>query len=68
LLAGHNTTLIVVEAANGEVFGGLATDRWQVSSKYYGSGNSFLFHFGESSQSPVCSLLLPSLPSPPVRQ
>jgi hypothetical protein len=43
---GHNITLVVVEAVNGDVFGGLATDRWQVSSKYYGSGNSFLFRIG----------------------
>lgn len=39
-------TLVVVEANNGEIFGGLASERWQVSSKYYGSGNSFLFQIG----------------------
>ncbi|CAM9137130.1 unnamed protein product [Choristocarpus tenellus] len=39
----ESPTYIVVEAMNGEVFGGFASATWKISPKYYGTGESFLF-------------------------
>ncbi|KAG1708432.1 hypothetical protein DVH05_025111 [Phytophthora capsici] len=36
-------TLVVVETATGDTFGGFVSEEWQTSAKYYGIGESFVF-------------------------
>lgn len=36
-------TVVIVEDANGYIFGGYATDSWALSPNYVGNENSFLF-------------------------
>jgi len=36
-------SLIVVEDTLHHIFGGFATEEWKVDTKYYGSGESFMF-------------------------
>ncbi len=38
-------TIMVVQDLNGWVFGAYATERWHVSSFFYGTGETFLFTF-----------------------
>lgn len=43
LVRQQSPTLIVVETAAGEVFGGFAATPWHLSLSYYGIGESFVF-------------------------
>jgi len=36
-------TLIVIKDYNGYIFGGFATQPWKIYTRYYGTGESFLF-------------------------
>eukprot|EP01027_Heterolobosea_sp_BB2_P014823 GEZU01021266.1.p2 GENE.GEZU01021266.1~~GEZU01021266.1.p2 ORF type:complete len:147 (+),score=31.58 GEZU01021266.1:140-580(+) len=38
-------TLIIVQDMDGTIFGGFASESWQISAKYYGTGEAFLFTF-----------------------
>ncbi|CAH0475853.1 unnamed protein product [Peronospora belbahrii] len=42
-------TLLVIKDAEGNVFGGFASDEWHHAFHYYGTGESFLFSFASSS-------------------
>ena len=47
-VAGHRQTLLVIQTASGQVFGGYADAHWgklamRTDGSYYGSGRSFLF-------------------------
>lgn len=41
----QSPTLLVVKDADGNVFGGFASDEWHRAFHYYGTGESFLFSF-----------------------
>ncbi|GMF10171.1 unnamed protein product [Phytophthora lilii] len=45
----QSPTLLVVKDAEGNVFGGFASDEWHRAFHYYGTGESFLFSFANSS-------------------
>ncbi|KAE8892781.1 hypothetical protein PF005_g3817 [Phytophthora fragariae] len=45
----QSPTLLVVKDADGNVFGGFASDEWHRAFHYYGTGESFLFSFANSS-------------------
>ncbi|GMF25587.1 unnamed protein product [Phytophthora fragariaefolia] len=45
----QSPTLLVVKDAEGNVFGGFASDEWHRAFHYYGTGESFLFTFANSS-------------------
>lgn len=47
LYTGANTTVLVVETMNGDVFGGFVNEQWHVDTSYYGGGESFVFRIGE---------------------
>ena len=36
-------TLFIIEESDGTVFGGFASEKWRPMTKYYGTGDSFLF-------------------------
>ncbi|RHY38693.1 hypothetical protein DYB30_009904, partial [Aphanomyces astaci] len=38
-------TLLLLKEDHGTVFGGFASDMWQLSGNYHGNGSSFLFRF-----------------------
>lgn len=38
-------TLLVVKEKHGYIFGAYCTDTWRTSSKFYGTGETFLFTF-----------------------
>jgi hypothetical protein len=44
----QSPTLLVVKDAEGNVFGGFASDEWHRAFHYYGTGESFLFTFSSS--------------------
>jgi len=41
----YKTTLLIVKDTNGWVFGGFCNETWKTSSKFYGTGENFLFSF-----------------------
>eukprot|EP00826_Nyctotherus_ovalis_P004002 TRINITY_DN1082_c0_g6_i1.p1 TRINITY_DN1082_c0_g6~~TRINITY_DN1082_c0_g6_i1.p1 ORF type:complete len:165 (-),score=30.62 TRINITY_DN1082_c0_g6_i1:293-787(-) len=41
----HNPTIILIKDTKGNVFGGFASEKWHPSSRFYGTGESFLFTF-----------------------
>lgn len=41
-------SIIMVQTYDNEVFGGFASDIWKPSTKFYGSGESFVFKVGKS--------------------
>ncbi|KAG3207405.1 hypothetical protein PC128_g105 [Phytophthora cactorum] len=45
----QSPTLLVVKDAEGNVFGGFASDEWHHAFHYYGTGESFLFSFANPS-------------------
>lgn len=45
----QSPTLLVVKDAQGNVFGGYASDEWHHAFHYYGTGESFLFSFASPS-------------------
>ncbi|KAG6597984.1 Oxidation resistance protein 1 [Phytophthora cinnamomi] len=45
----QSPTLLVVKDAEGNVFGGFASDEWHRAFHYYGTGESFLFSFSNAS-------------------
>ncbi|CEG35131.1 hypothetical protein, variant 1 [Plasmopara halstedii] len=45
----QSPTLLVVKDAKGNVFGGFASDEWHRAFNYYGTGESFLFSFANTS-------------------
>ncbi|CAI5740230.1 unnamed protein product [Hyaloperonospora brassicae] len=45
----QSPTLLVVKDAEKNVFGGFASDEWHHAFHYYGTGESFLFSFANSS-------------------
>lgn len=46
VMTGANTTMIVVETVDGDVFGGFASEQWHVDTVCYGGGESFVFKIG----------------------
>jgi hypothetical protein len=44
-LKGHKSTILLVKDKNGNVFGAVLTEQWHSSSRFYGTGESFLFSF-----------------------
>jgi hypothetical protein len=44
---GYNYTVILVQAASGEIFGGFNAVAWKQSLSYYGSGESIVFKLGK---------------------
>ncbi|MDR3548619.1 MAG: TLD domain-containing protein [Candidatus Pacebacteria bacterium] len=44
-LAKYNPTIVLVEDTKGHVFGAYATESWHDSTRFYGTGESFLFKF-----------------------
>ncbi|KAH7474524.1 TLD domain-containing protein 2 [Phytophthora ramorum] len=45
----QSPTLLVVKDTEGNVFGGFASDEWHRAFHYYGTGESFLFSFANTS-------------------
>ncbi|KAG3121479.1 hypothetical protein PI124_g185 [Phytophthora idaei] len=45
----QSPTLLVIKDAEGNVFGGFASDEWHHAFHYYGTGESFLFSFANPS-------------------
>ena len=43
-------TLLVIQDTNNWVFGGYCTENWHVSSKFYGTGENFLFTFKDKNK------------------
>eukprot|EP00347_Sterkiella_histriomuscorum_P021924 403332297 len=43
-------TLLFIQDTNNYVFGGYCTENWRVSSKFYGTGENFLFTFRNCNQ------------------
>lgn len=41
----YNPTIILIKDTKGNVFGGLASEKWHPSGRFYGTGESFLFTF-----------------------
>lgn len=39
------TTLIVIKDSKGTIFGGYCTEAWRTSTKFFGTGENFLFTF-----------------------
>lgn len=46
-------TLLVVQDTNGWVFGGFCNETWRVSTKFYGTGENFLFTFKDGNKAIV---------------
>jgi len=44
-LKGHKSTILLVKDKGGNVFGAVLADQWHSSSRFYGTGESFLFSF-----------------------
>lgn len=44
---GYPYSVIIIQACSGEIFGGFAAGMWKQANKYYGDGESFVFHFGK---------------------
>lgn len=42
---GYNPTIMIIKDSNGCVFGAVLTEQWHSSSRFYGTGESFLFSF-----------------------
>ena len=42
-VSDHSPTLLVVEDMDGSVFGAYASESWRISTKYYGTGETFVF-------------------------
>jgi hypothetical protein len=43
-------TLIVVQDTTGYIFGGYCTEYWKQSTKFYGTGENFLFTFRDGNK------------------
>lgn len=43
---GYDETLLLVQDAEEHVFGGFAAQPWELSTRFYGSGEAFVFSFG----------------------
>lgn len=43
----HDMTLLLVQDAENHVFGGFAAEPWEISTRFYGSGEAFVFSFGQ---------------------
>jgi hypothetical protein len=41
----HRTTLLVIQDQNGWIFGGFCTEAWHPSSRFYGTGENFVYTF-----------------------
>jgi len=46
----YNPTIILIKDTKGRVFGGLATEKWHASKRFYGTGESFLFTFKKKNE------------------
>lgn len=44
-LQGYDTTLIILEDKKRHKFGGFCTEEWIISSKFYGTGENFVYTF-----------------------
>lgn len=42
---GWKVTLIVIKEKNNYIFGGYCTDSWRSATKFYGTGETFLYTF-----------------------
>jgi len=52
-LADHTSTVLLVQDAEEHVFGGFAPEPWEpCASRFYGSGEAFVFAFGRPGEEP----------------
>lgn len=42
---GRGPTIVLIQAVNGNVFGGYASVSWKVHNKFFGDSNCFVFYF-----------------------
>ncbi|KAI7891710.1 TLD-domain-containing protein [Mucor mucedo] len=46
-MIGKGSTVIVIKAKDGSVFGGYADERWECGTEWYGNSSNFLFRLTE---------------------
>jgi hypothetical protein len=44
-VSGQDATIFLIEDSNGYKFGGFNLEPWRCGTKFYGSGESFVFTF-----------------------
>eukprot|EP00002_Diphylleia_rotans_P008915 TRINITY_DN188_c0_g3_i3.p1 TRINITY_DN188_c0_g3~~TRINITY_DN188_c0_g3_i3.p1 ORF type:complete len:133 (+),score=19.74 TRINITY_DN188_c0_g3_i3:49-447(+) len=42
---GHHPTILIVQDDDHQIFGAFASEPWEVHSRYFGTGESYLFSF-----------------------